>query len=247
MNCLQQLGGMMTEDAVRVGAFTVSMDAAERWIGEYFDEAANRDTASRRGREHSPYAYPVYDRYQAGSGPAELTDADLLAPLLLNAAPSLKAVFNLQQVRNRLEEALAAVPTSLSLTDAVAQGVHRDYLGALFGVLDQQKLHGVRLTTLAKILHRKRPALIPLYDSKVKACYCGRAAKYLVRPVGPSAPDAPFYIEIATCIANDLAEHAEQWARLAARAPADVSLLRVFDVVAWQHGKLVTQRVPPSR
>ncbi|WP_089227841.1 DUF6308 family protein [Actinacidiphila glaucinigra] len=80
---------MMTEDAVRVGAFTVSMDAAERWIGEYFDEAVNRDTASRRGREHSPYAYPVYDRYQAGSGPAELTDADLLAPLLLNAAQSL--------------------------------------------------------------------------------------------------------------------------------------------------------------
>ncbi len=41
-----------------------------------------------------------------------------------------------------------------------------------FAMLDYDRPPGVRLTKLAKVLHRKRPRLLPLYDRYVRACYC---------------------------------------------------------------------------
>jgi hypothetical protein len=43
--------------------------------------------------------------------------------------------------------------------------------GPLFGILDKGGIWGARGTVLAKVLHRKRPAFIPLYDEQVRRVY----------------------------------------------------------------------------
>lgn len=48
------------------------------WVRDYTDADSNRVSGN-------PYAFPAYDRFCGGSSqPDELSDADLLAPTLLN-------------------------------------------------------------------------------------------------------------------------------------------------------------------
>ncbi|WP_283514952.1 DUF6308 family protein [Streptomyces sp. H10-C2] len=146
---------------------------AEAWIHVYFDEDANRTKAATKGGK--PFAYPAYDRLVTGSGPDELNDGDLLAPLLLNAPLTITAVYSLQAVCRTLERGLAAVPPDLTLEVAVTEGRHRPLLEDLIGVLDiPGAVPGVQLTTLTKVLHRKRPLFVPLFDKRVKAHYYGQ-------------------------------------------------------------------------
>lgn len=97
-----------------------------------------------------------------GSGPDELNDGDLLAPLLLNAGPTMAAVYSLQVVRPALEAGLAAIRRDLTLQTAVACGRHGPLLEGLIGVLDAPaRVPGIGLTKLTKVLHRKRPLFVP--------------------------------------------------------------------------------------
>ncbi len=75
------------------------------------------------GDQHSasPYAYPAYDTYDSGSGPFELNDGDLLAPALLNAAPTVRAFYSLQRVRPQLIEALTVSEDLCSQRAALAE------------------------------------------------------------------------------------------------------------------------------
>ncbi|OKJ09227.1 DUF6308 family protein [Kitasatospora sp. CB01950] len=216
---------------VKVGGRRATVAEATRWVGAYFDEEANTAAAAASGGK--PYAYPVYDRLDTGSGPDRLDDGDLLAPLLLNAAPTIRAVFNLRAVRPALEAGLARIPEDLTLQAAVAEGSHRPLLAALTGVLDRPGgLPGVGGTTLMKVLHRKRPLFVPLYDSRIDACYRGSAAEHPIKP-DRRRSWTEFFALLAEAVAEDLESQPEQWRTIAAAAPEDVSLLRVLDVVAW--------------
>ncbi|GAB3753480.1 hypothetical protein GCM10027599_14670 [Yimella radicis] len=54
-----------------------------------------------------PYAFPACDCYDGGTNePDRLTDADLLAPGLLNVPVKIRSFYGLQRVRAQLEEAL---------------------------------------------------------------------------------------------------------------------------------------------
>ena len=80
----------MTE--IRVGGRLGPEEDARRLIAEYFDGPTNR--TSKR-----PYAYPAYDGLETGSGPNELNDGDLLAPTMLNPAPTVAAFYSIQSAR----------------------------------------------------------------------------------------------------------------------------------------------------
>lgn len=222
---------------VQLGGRSVDVETAAQWIRDYFDEEANAAAAAAPAGK--PFAYPVYDRMATGSGPNELNDGDLLAPLLLNAAPSITAAFRLQAVRPALAAGLSAIPETLTLPDAVADGRHRPLLEGLVEVLDAPGgVRGVRLTTLTKILHRKRPLFVPLFDQRVMACYWTKMPTpgYPMHRVHGRSR-ARFYTTLAECIVHDLDTQRDAWEALAAQAPADLSLLRVFDVVAWNCGR----------
>ncbi|MET9078429.1 DUF6308 family protein [Streptomyces sp. NPDC004232] len=226
----------MTEQLLHIGGRCLTVTAAVGWVTRYFDENANRRAAASRSR--SVYAWPAYDRLSTGSGPNELNDGDFLAPGMLNAAPSITAMYSLQTARGPLERALAAVPVELSLESAVERGLHRELLGDLVRVLDPRwSLPGVQLTILSKILHRKRPLLVPLFDDNVRNCYWTwkPTPGYPMHRVR-KRPDAEFFPLLAEHLAHDLASQAELWARLAAFMPADVTPLRLLDSVAWGLG-----------
>ena len=71
-------------------------------------------------------------------------------------------MFSLRRLRPRLQDGLAAIPETLTLADAVAAGKHIELLTTLLQPMTEIAHWGVRLTTVMKILHRKRPLFIPL-------------------------------------------------------------------------------------
>ena len=221
---------------VRLGGRTVEFGRAYAHVQSFFDEAGNRALAAAGGK---PSAYPAYDRYASGSGPDELTDSDFLAPLLLNARPTIGTFYSLQAARPALEAALSATPRDLTLTDAVREGSHRELLGGLVAVLDRpEHAATLQLTTLTKVLHRKRPHLVPLFDSNIRRCYLstGEAPGYpMARDT--RTDDPAFYPALAEHIAGDLTAQPHLWQGLRTAAPDDVSMLRLFDVVAWHRGR----------
>jgi hypothetical protein len=183
-----------------------------------------------------PYAHPAYDEYDTGSGPFDLNDGDLLAPALLNAAPTVRAFYSLQRVRLDLIKALEQIPVSLTLADTVANQTMPQLLGDLVAVLDgPERPAGVRLTTLLKVLHRKRPEFIPLYDQFVGACYYGGANPFPVRPT-PGRLVSGYAVAVATAINDDLQSQQSVFDELHDLAP-QVSRLRLLDVLAWKVGR----------
>ena len=215
---------------ITIGALEVGEDEARQWLTDYFDADVNQ-TAPK------PYAYPAYDTFDAGSKPDELNDGDLLAPGMLNAAPTIAAFYSLQRIREHLQQRLAAIGTTLTLADAVSDGSVDALLGGLVDILDAKpRPYGVRLTTLLKVLHRKRPLFVPLYDQYVKACYLGVGDQFPVQR-RRSIPTADYCVEIAKAINEDLISQNTAFTELAAALPANIPPLRVIDVLAWKAGR----------
>src|SRR5690606_19803348 len=116
------------------------------------------------------FAYPAYDAFATDGGWWRISDADLVAPVLLNAEMNSRVYYALEQVRPHLQQWLLDVPPDARLVEAGAPEL--DKLGELFGVLDREDLPvKARGSILAKIMHRKRPSFIPLYDRSIDYCY----------------------------------------------------------------------------
>lgn len=202
----------------------------------------DRDDALDRARRYltdgAGWAYPAYDAYERGRAAGPLTDADLLAPVLLNVnRMSIRTYEALQAVRAELDRQLARVPLDLDLADAAPDDLA--VLGDLFAVLDGPGVWGAKGTVLAKVLHRKRPRFVPLYDEQVRSVYQD----------GPDAPVPPpprrtrrawrDFVELfAAAVQQDLRREADLWARIAAMAPdPPITPLRALDIVAWRAGQ----------
>jgi hypothetical protein len=178
------------------------------------------------------WAYPAYDAYQARSDPNHIEDADLLAPVLLNVSRlTLRAYNGLQQQRSRLQEWLAEIPQGAQLISAEDQDLKP--IQMLFGVLDDPGLPDVRGTILAKILHRKRPGFIPLYDERIRRCYQDTERA----PVPPrrGRPWGDFFVALAIAMRKDLVDQQDTWAEIVDLATdPPISQLRALDIVAWR-------------
>lgn len=220
-------------DLIRIGGRYASVTEAEGWIAEYF--TPENLTRAR------PYAHPAYDTYDTGSGPSELTDGDLLAPALLNAAPTVRAFYSMQRVQPQVTAALARIPVDLTLGDAVAAGtMPAQQLGDLAAVLDgTPRPAGVRLTTLLEVVHRKRPHFVPLYDRFVGACYVGAGKAFPVSRVRRRSW-RDHAVAVAAAVSDDLSAQEAAFADLQRLAPR-VTTLRLLDVLAWELGRRATE------
>jgi len=216
----------MTEE-VTVGSARLDPSVALGYATQYL--AA--DHAERLERGDKPWAYPAYDAF-VGGDPMTISDADLLAPVLLNVRQlSLSAFYWLQLQRPQLHPLLAQIPLDATLEDARDDDLA--VLGEMFSVLDGSVRHGVGGTILAKILHRKRPAFIPLYDTRIRSCYGdGDGAPV---PRVQNRTWAEFMPLLAAAMREDLRRQPDIWNDIVAKATdVPITRLRALDIVAWR-------------
>lgn len=120
----------------------------------------------------------------------------------------------------------------MELSLVTADPADLDRLGELFAVLDGKGISGARGAVLSKLLHRKRPAFIPLYDKQVGLVYQSGADA----PV-PAVKDRTwreFTPLCASALQVDLRRDLPYWKEIAALAvDPQITPLRALDIVAW--------------
>jgi hypothetical protein len=207
----------MTMAPVRLCAGTLEVEHPDQVLLDYLDV--------RNG-----YAYPAYDRLVT-NGSAQLVDGDLLAPALMGV--------HLDASRfSLLREMLPALEAVADLPDVSLQAADDDHVlcvAGLFGILDEPRYagRGIRGTVVSKILHRKRPDLVPIYDSRIFEAYTAPG----VLPRTSDRSWQHFMAELCMTMRADL--HAEGAAfagleQLAAEQDTPVTQLRILDVLVWR-------------
>ncbi|NKX56757.1 DUF6308 family protein [Arthrobacter mobilis] len=213
---------------LRVGGKTIGFDEAKAWAKTYL---VDRPGVS---------AYPAYDGYPGSAGES-VDRQDLLAVALLNVSNNpLPVYYGLEKLMEPLNERLEDPALTGHLASAGPETL--EAIVELFGVLEQRPTKYVRLTTLSKVLHRKRPGLLPLFDDNIGYCYSECAGAPVPYVSGRSAAD--YRRAWLTALRDDLASRLEQWEEIAAIAsgPA-ITPLRALDIIGWELGNRRNQ--PP--
>jgi len=185
----------------------------------------------RRGQR---YAYPHYDGLVTNGDPNRLCTGDLLAPSLLGAPVDLDRMATLTALMPLMQRGLDALPPQVSIMGAGSEVLNQ--VAALYDPLDDPSIsdRDVKGSLLAKVLHRKRPALIPLFDSRVRDFYRTEGA---VPPAPRGARTFREYMELLIpVIRDDLRENAEEFndlTRLAREDGPPLTPLRVLDIIVW--------------
>ena len=176
------------------------------------------------------FAYPSYDRLVT-NGSAALVDGDLLAPNLIGAEVDRGRFALLREMLPALAGVadLPAVPIEQADDDAIGQ------VADLFAVLDEAPYagKGVRGTILSKVLHRKRPDLVPLYDSRIFESYTAPGAI----PRAAHRTWREFMQLLCTQMREDLRSESDAFDELvgvAGDAGALLSRLRILDILVWR-------------
>lgn len=205
-----------------VGGETVSLDEARGWATEYL--------VGRPGTS----AYPAYDGYP-GADTDSVGPQDLLAAALLNVSNKpLRVYYGLEGQMELLNERLRHPDLKGSLSDA-SEGT-REAIADLFDVLEERPADNVKLTTLSKVLHRKRPELLPLFDAKIAHCYtdCPEAPVPKVR----KRSKRDYRIAWLEALQYDLKSQHDLWSEIADIAPGPkITPLRALDIIGWELGR----------
>ena len=158
----------------------------------------------------------------------EFTAEDLVAVTMLSVdIPPAAALQILGPLRTRLSELLRTIPTDVDLVNVDPAEIDASWQPwVLFEVLGGLK--GVGRTTATKLLARKCPRLIPIYDREVNR----------VLGLNKGAHWRPLACALR---ADDRALHrALVELRAESGIGEDISPLRVLDVVTWMTGKGLT-------
>jgi hypothetical protein len=201
--------------------------------GMRVDRAEARAFACRYLDPDTGWAYPAYDGYDSDRARGPLVDADFLAPVLLNVRMSIATYGNLVGVRDVLQEKLSKLPER-GLLEATGEDIDR--VADLYSVIDAKRTHGARATTLSKVLHRKRPDLIPLYDTQVRRTYMG-CPDAPVNAGGRTRSWRQMMAELIPAIQHDLEVERAFYDEVAEYASDPViTPLRALDIIAWWSG-----------
>ena len=176
------------------------------------------------------WSYPAYDRLVT-NGSTVLVDGDLLAPSLIGADVDRSRFLLLRELMPRIA-GVADLP-QIALQDAGDDVV--DQVAALFAVLDEAPYagRGVRGTIVSKVLHRKRPDLVPLYDSRIFESYT--APGVIERSAHRSWRESMTLL--VRQMRADLQAEAPAFQALvgvAEGAGATLTQLRILDVLVWR-------------
>ena len=175
------------------------------------------------------YAWPTYDTLET-NGTSTLVTGDLLAPILLDAHVDAARFGILTEMLPQLAGVGELPPCGLA--DASDDDIGA--VAALFAPLDAEhyRRRGVRGTIVSKVLHRKRPDLVPLYDSRIDAGY--RASGRI--PHDPHRSWVHFMDLLCRLMREDLQTEAPGFAGLvkfAQERGAHLTPLRILDILVW--------------
>ena len=158
------------------------------------------------------------------SSPDEFTADDLLSASLLSADIPPRAVVRIlrdSDLRSKLTTGLRHLHDDRDLASLTHDEIrHLEQTSALWGVL--REIGGLGPTRTSKLIARKRPRLIPIYDSVVGGAVYGSTTRgYWTRLHGALTADDHALHRHLVSLRNRAG--LQQW----------VSPLRVFDVIAW--------------
>ena len=170
------------------------------------------------------YTGSQFDVWDGGGDRAQVanvfTDADIVAVSMLSVDVPAQAVIELMlRRRGELTELLENIPANVDLHRAPAELI-KDGSTAwrLWETLDS--IPGLGDTTVSKLLARKRPRLLPIYD------------KYVAQYLGPVRD---YWEALRHALSADNDELALRLRGIGDRVGASgLSILRVFDIVAWR-------------
>jgi hypothetical protein len=178
----------------------------------------------------SKRAFGVYDRL-GDANTFEPTDA--LAPALLDAPVSRTIVVDMFSVEEspftKLRDAMQRLLTETQSPGPAFDGLDLEDPDGPWHLVKTVLLlsdntSGLKASKVTKMLHRKRPKLVPIFDSKVAKFYGETALK--PSPLWPK-------------LQRELQEHYDQLADLADGVMTtdgrQISSLRVLDIVVWEH------------
>ena len=212
-----------------IGNRSVTFHQAEEWVSSHTSKPSN---------PKKPFGYPWYDTYDTGTSD-EIVDGDLLAPTLLNVRIPIVTYQSLKSISPTLNRILTEIPPDTSLLATNELGA----ISRLYATLDSDpRPFGVKATVLAKVLHRKRPDFIPLYDKQIRRCYSDPFAGAPAKIENSSDLSwAEFMTLVASLIRSDILKSRSEWddLRRSNQGDTEINLLRCFDIVAWNCGKLV--------
>jgi hypothetical protein len=201
-------------EPIRLCAGTLEVEHPDQVLLDYLDV--------RNG-----YAYPSYDLLVT-NGSAALVDADLLAPNLIGAEVDRGRFRLLKELLPRIAGVADLPPVALQDAgdDVVSQ------VADLFAVLDEAPYagKGVRGTILSKVLHRKRPDLVPLYDSRIFESYTAPGA--IERSTHRTWRE--FMGLLCLQMRDDLRAEAAGFDQLEKACDGAVTRLRALDVLVWR-------------
>lgn len=208
---------------LRVGGRTVDFAQAKEWAHTYL--------VGRPGTS----AYPAYDDYPGSPG-ERVGKQDLLAIALLNVSNKpLPVYYGLEVLLPLLNERLNVLALEEDLVSAGPETIER--IVHLLNVIEERPTKHVKLTTLSKVLHRKRPALLPLFDDNIAYCYSecpGSPVPYLKEGTRSRAEYRSLWL---TALQEDLSSQLDEWKELAAIAPGPaITPLRALDIIGWELG-----------
>ena len=176
------------------------------------------------------FAFRTYDR-STRDGP--LLPEDVLMANLLSLRLGWRDVIPLfaegdrpaQHLRIKLDEALVELSSAKAFEDHASLDELEQCVGSLKRAnLATEKMPGWTAVTVSKVLHRRRPQIVPLIDSRVKRFY-GTRHPAVVR----------------ACLWRDISAN-KDWLRTAAskiKRPDgnELSLLRAADILIWSAGQ----------
>jgi hypothetical protein len=184
-------------------------------------------------RDRSPRSGAFFDRFQGRGDAAPYTDtvtvSDLLAVNLLDVRVPGDAVLRiLGEAAPEIESLLGEVDSDVDLHTAdealIAPGSSAEQLWDLLRAYRRPSVPGTGPTVTSKILARKRPRLIPIYDSVV-------AQQLGLRD------HRDYWREYHCLLRNEKLVALLEWASAEVEL-CDVSLLRAFDVLLWMSAPL---------
>jgi hypothetical protein len=143
-----------------------------------------------------------------------------------------KVIEPLLQKREEIEYQLTEVPAHLTIFDNYAE-IPWDSLKSLF---DTSRMKYINLARMTKILHKKRPNLIPILDKNILV---NKFLKPLLQNQGIFAWDdtktAVHYIKVLKKEVDTNRETFMKVQHTLKDIGHDISVLRILDILVWYH------------